>query len=125
MNKERILIVDDEPIIVELFQAVLQDLGKERAGKGWEIEIETALSGDEAWEKILAKSDFQIVITDVTMPGMSGLELYKKIRSEFPLVKIIVISGQEVPPEVEEHCVYIAKPVSISHLKACVVKLLV
>lgn len=66
-----ILLVDDEPISRSLLQFQLQQ---------WGHVVEIAQNGEQAWE-LLQTDDFQILITDWLMPGMSGIDLIQKVRT--------------------------------------------
>ena len=79
----RILVVDDEMIVCESCKRILEE---ER------YEVETALSGKEAFDKMKA-NPFDIVITDLKMPGIDGMEVLKTFRKEYPDSIIIMITG--------------------------------
>jgi DNA-binding NtrC family response regulator len=79
----KILVVDDEMIVCESCQRILEE-------EGYEVEI--ALSGKEAFEKMKAHP-FDIVITDLKMPGIGGMEILKTFRKEYPDSIIIMITG--------------------------------
>lgn len=83
--RARILFVDDEPAVLDSLSDVLR---KER--KRWDMVF--AGSGREALE-ILAKSTFDIVVTDMRMPGMDGAQLLTRIKTEYPSVTRLVLSG--------------------------------
>jgi DNA-binding NtrC family response regulator len=79
----RILVVDDEMIVCESCKRILEEEG---------YEVETALSGKEAFEKM--KGDpFDVVITDLKMPGIDGMEVLRTFRKEYPEAIIIMITG--------------------------------
>lgn len=78
----RVLIVDDEELICKLFADYL--------GTGYSCA--TATDGHEALAH-LARETFALVITDVQMPGMSGTELLRKIKDNYPETAIIMVSG--------------------------------
>lgn len=84
MHKIKVIIVDDHPMVLEGMSAMLTQIEfVEIAG--------TAANAYEALQQIkLATPD--IVITDINMPEISGIELALKIRKEFPAVKIIAMS---------------------------------
>lgn len=86
----KFLVVDDERDVEMLFR---QKFRKEvRQGL---LELEFAFSGDEAI-KILKSNDPPEVVyifSDINMPGMSGLELLEKVKSEFPDIKVSMISA--------------------------------
>lgn len=86
----KILIVDDERDVETLFR---QKFRKEvRSGA---IELAFAFSGDEALQ-ILSEDDppeVVYVFSDINMPGMTGLELLKKIKDRFPNISVSMISA--------------------------------
>ncbi len=81
----RILIVDDEPIIVRGLMSVLED-------SGLDADLYKAYSGEEAL-RILDEIRMDIVVSDVKMPGMDGLQLMEHINREWPECRIIFLSG--------------------------------
>ncbi len=82
---ERILIVDDESSIVNLHKTVLQRLG---------YRVTATTNSEEALEKIrLHPEQFDLLITDQTMPGLSGFELAKKVLQIKPNIGIILSTG--------------------------------
>lgn len=83
MPTPRILVVDDEMIVCESCKRILEE-------EGYEVEI--ALSGKEAFEEMKA-NPFDIVITDLKMPGIDGMEVLSTFRREYPDSIIIMITG--------------------------------
>lgn len=82
---ERILFVDDEKIITDLEDQVLQRLG---------YHVTTCASGTEALEVFSTNPDrFDLVITDMTMPGMTGIGLFNKLISIKPDIPVILCTG--------------------------------
>ena len=79
----RILIVDDEPRLCELGKLVLESQG---------YEVHTAADGFEALIA-LKRSLPDIIISDLSLPNMSGFELLSVVRRRFPTIPVIVISG--------------------------------
>ncbi len=82
-SSPRILVIDDEPIVCESCQRILEDEG---------LEVETALSGAEAFGK-MRENPFDIVITDLKMPGIDGMEVLRTIKREYPDTIVIMITG--------------------------------
>jgi two-component system response regulator YesN len=82
----RLLIVDDEPIIANAMYDIISDL------KEYDLDIYVAYSGEEAinWMK---RTKIDIVLTDVSMPGISGLEIQKIVLEMWPRCKVIFLSG--------------------------------
>jgi len=83
MNQAHILIVDDEQVIRNGLQKVLERDGQR---------VTVACSGVQALES-LQKHAFDLVITDLKMPGMNGLEVLKTIRRLQPLVPVLIVTG--------------------------------
>lgn len=91
----KILVVDDEADVQPLFQ---QHFRKEI--KTHELEFDFALSGEEALAYLEGHhSEVVLILSDINMPGMSGLELLSKIRNEYsmppPVVMMITAYGDE------------------------------
>ena len=81
----KILLVDDDESILEVLSDLMRIFGHD---------YETARSGTEAIEK-LKKESFHIVLTDMMMPGMNGMELLKHINNNYPSTKVIVVTGYD------------------------------
>jgi DNA-binding NarL/FixJ family response regulator len=84
MDKIKVLVVDDHPMVLEGMRSMLSQINF----------VQIAGIASNAYEAVeLVKSASpQIVITDINMPEISGIELALKIRTEFPQVKIIAMS---------------------------------
>ncbi len=111
MAATRVLIVDDE---LELVSALTERL----ALRGFEAEGVT--DGPAALTRLAAGRP-EVVVVDVKMPGMSGLELVRAIRSSYPDVHIVLITGHSSVREAEEAMGlgvydYLVKPVPIDEL---------
>jgi DNA-binding NtrC family response regulator len=84
MSIANILLVDDEVPFVE---AMTRRLTKR------DVEISAAYSGEEALQKLSKTNTIEVVILDIKMPGMDGIEALKQIKSRFPLVEVIMLTG--------------------------------
>jgi CheY-like chemotaxis protein len=85
-----ILVVDDEPDVESMFrQHFRRDLRSER------FVMEFALSAPAALERVKAIADpsLILILSDINMPGMSGLEMLPKVRAERPNVPVIMITA--------------------------------
>ncbi|MBI3604591.1 MAG: sigma-54-dependent Fis family transcriptional regulator [Nitrospirae bacterium] len=80
---DRILVVDDEVNMRALFKKILSKEG---------YQVETVSSGDEAF-KLLEKDRFDLVISDLKMPGMDGFELLKKVKEISPQPPFILLTA--------------------------------
>lgn len=81
MTKARILIVEDEPNIVESLSFILQ-----RAG----FEVDTVTDGAEALDRV-RRQTFSTLILDIMLPGMNGFDVLQAIRSDHALAALPVI----------------------------------
>lgn len=81
---KKIMVVDDEAVIREGVKRILE-------GEG-EFAVETCASGHLALERLLDE-DFDLVITDLKMPGMSGMEVLQTLKSIYPDVPVVMMTG--------------------------------
>ncbi len=88
----RILIVEDKADLKEILQEMLVSYG---------FEVQTAESGEDAI-RICARGKFDLLISDLGLPGMSGLDLISQIRAFDKKIRTILISGWEVDTSVNE-----------------------
>lgn len=79
----KVLLVDDEKDFVEMLSLRLKEVGEK---------VTPAYSGKECLEA-LEKTEIDVVILDIKMPGMDGIETLKEIRKRFPLVEVIMLTG--------------------------------
>ncbi|MEN8140456.1 MAG: response regulator [Thermodesulfobacteriota bacterium] len=110
----RLLLVDDEPIILELLQRQLNQRG---------YSVETADSGQRAMEVLAASRPFDILVTDIRMPGMDGMTLLKTARKSYPEMEAIMVTGHgDMDTALEAMRLgaynFLTKPVGISELSA-------
>jgi DNA-binding NtrC family response regulator len=113
--QKRILVVDDDESLRWVTQAQLQQSG---------YQVDAAANGKEALAKV-QETPPDLVITDLMMPGMSGVELLKKIRADYPeIIVILVTAFGSVENAVEAMKAgaydYITKPVNMEELRLIV-----
>lgn len=83
MSDIRIMVVDDEPDFVELFVNRFRKRG---------LDVVGVHSGHEALE-FLKDHDMDVVVLDVKMPGMDGIETLKEIKKRYPGVEVVMLTG--------------------------------
>ncbi len=81
--KAKILVIDDEQIVHESCNRILTEEG---------YEVKNAFTGQEGFKKI-EEEQFDLVITDLKMPGISGMEALKKIKKDNPNIGIVMVTG--------------------------------
>ncbi len=83
MSKIKVLVVDDEEVMRKLMIKILEKAG---------YAVETASGGNEARE-LLAKQEFDMVLSDVKMPDMNGFDLLKEIKAKYPTIAVIMMTA--------------------------------
>ena len=79
----KVLIVDDEKDFVEMFSLRLQEMGER---------VFTAYSGKECLD-ILERETIDVIVLDIKMPGMDGIETLREIKKRHPIVEVILLTG--------------------------------
>ncbi|OGQ85314.1 MAG: hypothetical protein A2289_10935 [Deltaproteobacteria bacterium RIFOXYA12_FULL_58_15] len=80
-----VLLVDDDPFFLQVYGDYLRSRS---------FEVETSTSGEQALE-LFAPNRYQVVVVDLVMPGLSGLELIEKLRERSPAQDILVVTGTD------------------------------
>ena len=75
----RVLVVDDEEMITDSLAGMLEETPQ------YELDVYKAYSGTEAL-RLLNEFQFDIVVSDICMPGITGIELAKNIRQKWPFI---------------------------------------
>jgi len=81
--KKKVLVVDDDPVVGRSFDRVLD-------GKGYAVIH--AHDGEEALRK-LASESYDVVFTDIRMPGMSGLDVAEQVKARQPWLPVVIVTG--------------------------------
>lgn len=109
----RVLFVDDDPSVLNLLQATINALRRE-----WDGAV--AASGEEALA-LLEKQTFDVVVSDMRMPGMNGCELLNRIMRLYPGTARIIMSGftdeESVVATVGAAHLYLSKPFELRSLR--------
>lgn len=112
MGTHRILIVDDEKGTLELLTACISSFG---------LDYDTAEDGAQAIKK-LQEGSFTIVLTDIIMPNLDGMQLLKYIRECYPNIGVIVITGGPAYSYTDVISAgasdFISKPFNVNELEA-------
>jgi two-component system NtrC family sensor kinase len=84
-RQSRVLIIDDEPNVLDV-------LAKTLSGRGYSVEA--SVNGEDGWAR-LESNEFDVILCDFRMPNFSGMDFYRRIRSERPHLarKVIFITG--------------------------------
>jgi len=111
MEKMKMMLVDDEERFLSTTQKLLTKKG---------YDVVTAASGKEALE-ILKDKSIHVIILDVKMPGLDGIETLKKIKTGFPLTEVIMLTGHATVESAVDGLKsgatdYLMKPTSIDEL---------
>ena len=110
----RVLIIDDDDAIVALLEAIFTRLG---------YEVSTAYDGKEGIELFNGTHNFDMIVTDITMPRMDGNEVARRIRSSDKAdVPIIAMSGYDNKADKELFTLSIEKPFHLQALKDVIEK---
>lgn len=93
-NKLNVLIVDDDQFLLDIYSVKFKEGG---------LAVSVADSGESALEK-LEENDFDIILLDVVMPSMDGLEILKRIKQEnlAPNATLIILSNQGQPEDIDK-----------------------
>jgi len=111
MDRPRVLFVDDEE---ELVSAVVERLDIR------DIDAYGATNGVEALQRLDAQ-EFSLVVLDVRMPGLGGLDTLRRIKQMYPDLQVVLLSGHGSTEDVQEGLrlgalAYLQKPVDIEQL---------
>lgn len=111
---KRVLVVDDEPVLVSLVATALSREG---------YEVHTAHHPVQAFEAATTASPgFDLLVSDVTMPGMSGPELVRSIKRVCPNIAVVLMSADFGSVVLPEGVALISKPFGIKDLYSIVEK---
>ncbi len=116
-GKTRILILDDEPIVCKRLKPAFEKVG---------YEVEVFTNSSEAMNRV-QEQDFDIVITDLKMEGLDGMQFLTAVKERSPKTEVIVITGfatMETAKESFQKGVFdfVAKPFKISEIREVVKK---
>lgn len=85
-NKVNILLVDDHQLVLDGLKSMLE-------GHSYLRVLDTALTGEKAWSLIQANPQaYQLVVADISMPGISGIDLCQRIKEQYSHVRVLILS---------------------------------
>jgi CheY-like chemotaxis protein len=112
-SKARVLLVDDEPMVQGFLTALLTEEGHE---------IEIVDNGNDAMER-LGNEEYGVILLDIKLPGMSGIDIYKQLRKSSKSLtrKVIFITGDVMSIDTMDfiqsaRTPYVTKPFDAAHL---------
>ncbi len=115
----KIMVVDDERDIETLFRQRFRKEIKENL-----LDFHFAFSGEEALDYLRQKNptDVVLILSDINMPGMSGIELLKILKEDFSHLKVFMITAYDDKEKYEKAIAYgaeefLAKPIDFEKLK--------
>ncbi len=91
-SRPRLLAIDDQAVILDLISAMGQSLG---------YDVRTASTGEEGL-RLAEQDSFEAVLTDLALPGISGLEVARRITLQYPGTPVILVTGWSTPLKAEE-----------------------
>lgn len=118
MNKKRILFVDDEPMVLQGIQRLLRPMREE-----WEMDF---ADGGEKAKECMGAAAYDVVVTDMMMPGMNGAQLLAHVKESTPKTIRLVLSGH-AQQDLAIQCVgiahqYLSKPCDAGLLKSTIAR---
>lgn len=115
-EKITILYVDDEPINLMIFSINFKN----------KFNVITALSGEEGLEKLAEESSISVVISDMKMPRMNGIEFIRTAKADFPNVIFFILTGYDITSEIahalNEKLInhYFSKPFNVNEIEKAI-----
>ena len=85
MTKSKILVIDDEAIVREIFLSAFE-----------EYEIITVSNGNDALDILVEVPDIAIILIDVQMPGLRGVDLLREVKMKSPQSILIILTGHSI-----------------------------
>lgn len=111
----RVLIVDDEVLVVEILRSCFADAG---------YRVDVALHGGDALT-LMQHEPPNVMLLDISMPGMDGLQVLERVRASHPGLPVIVMTAMTDPALLRRAFElgafdYVAKPFTLAHLEGIV-----
>jgi len=119
-EKKTLLYVDDEPINLKLFALNFKN----------KFNVLTAESGAEGYELLKKNPHTSVVISDMKMPGMNGIEFIKLAKKDFPEISYFILTGFDITEEIadalNERLIhkYFRKPFNMKDIESSIMEIL-
>ncbi len=91
MAKARVLVIDDDQIVLDSISQILTDEN---------YDVDVTLRGGEGLERAI-REDYDLVLTDIRMPDMGGIQVLRDIRQKRPALPVVMITGYATAPSAE------------------------
>jgi DNA-binding NtrC family response regulator len=91
MAKARVLVIDDDQIVLDSISQILTDEN---------YDVDVTLRGGEGLERAI-REDYDLVLTDIRMPDMGGIQVLRDIRHKRPALPVVMITGYATAPSAE------------------------
>jgi DNA-binding NtrC family response regulator len=91
MAKARVLVIDDDQIVLDSISQILTDEN---------YDVDVTLKGGEGLERAI-REDYDLVLTDIRMPDMGGIQVLRDIRHKRPALPVVMITGYATAPSAE------------------------
>ena len=108
-NEKVCLIVEDNPLVRSTLELLMESRG---------YDCTSCCSADDAHSLLKSNHKFSLVLSDISMPGeWDGIDLAQWIKQMYPEVQVVLISGNEAPPDLDDF-IFLRKPFRISDLRS-------
>lgn len=110
-GRKTILVVEDEPVLVQFYQYVLEA----------DYNLFIATSGEKAFDTLKKSGDIDLMLLDMTLPGIPGIDVLKEMRRSFPSIPVMIVTASREGKAAAESpdlgaCGYLEKPFEVCDL---------
>src|SRR5437867_3535675 len=91
ITSQRVLIVDDDEVVLDVYRRML----------GRQFDIRLARGAKQAMEALTTEGPFAVIMSDLRMPGVRGIDLLREVRTRWPNVSRILVTGDLDVPEID------------------------
>jgi DNA-binding response OmpR family regulator len=110
-DRKVILVVEDEPALIQFYQYALED----------DYDIFIVSSGEEAFNSLKTLGDIDLMLLDFTLPGISGMDVLKEMKRSFPSIPVMMVTASKQGKTTAESpalgaCEFLEKPFEVCDL---------